>query len=87
MDGCFLCLRVRFLLLPPSLPNPGSLLDEEALVRPKLAFTVDGGLGLSAGVGAGVGAGAGVEAGAAGCGLYDKPTESCFLGPVVITAG
>jgi hypothetical protein len=51
MDVCFLCLRVRFLLLPPPLVGPGcSLFREEALVRPKLGFTIDGGLGLSAGV-------------------------------------
>ena len=67
MDVCFLCLRVRFLLLPPFLGPGCSVFREEALVRPKLGFTVDGGLGLSAGVDAGVDAGAaGVDAGAAG---------------------
>ena len=82
MDVCFLCLRVRFLLLPPPrarcVPN----------VRLKLVCGVGGGAGSNTGTSAGVEAGAaGVDAGAACGGLYDKPTEGGFLGPVGITAG
>ena len=64
MDVCFLCLRVRFLLLPPP-PPPG---------RPNLFSVKSERLysffcGNAGGTGTGVGAGAaGLDAGAA-CGL------------------
>ena len=78
MDGCFLCLRVRFLLLPPLLSTSCLLLNDCCRLRTMSPSVggFDGGAGVDAGSAgtndagaAGVDAGAaGVDAGAA-CGL------------------
>ena len=101
MDVCFLCLRVRFLLLPPRFPPgpvsvPFTLLFKGAGAAlrmwwgPSLCFC--GGAGTNDGVDAGA-AGtndAGVDAGAAGtlasCVRKKLPIGAGgFLDPVVIT--
>jgi hypothetical protein len=64
MDVCFLCLRVRFLLLPPLGPPGLSLLFAESL-RPKPGFMFfAGGVASHTGSGADADADADADAGA-----------------------